>query len=371
MVDDFRRILVVATRQIGDVLLTTPLIGAAQRRWPAARIDVLGFAGTLGVLRGNPAVHSLIEVEPGAGWLRSLPLAARLWKRYDLALITDGGDRAHLYGWIAARTRSGLVPDRASVSWWKLRLLQHAVMVDSSVHVVVEKGRLLAPWLAPAEDWSVEAPPDTALPADVERLLATRPVVVHVPSMQRYKQWPLEHYRTVVRALVDAGHQVVLTGGPAASDRASVAEVCAVAESPHVLDLSGRLDFAQLATLLRRAALYIGPDTSVTHLAAACGTATIALFGPTPPERWGPWPAGARSPAMPPGDISAPGYQRRAESQRVGRVILLQGPGACVPCGRAGCEDRNDSRSDCLDRLGPERVIAQALRVLDGVSVGP
>jgi heptosyltransferase-3 len=239
-------------------------------------------------------------------------------------------------------------------------------MVDSSVHVVVEQGRLLAPWFAQAEDWSVVAPPDVALPADVEGLLMARPVVVHVPSMQRYKQWPLEHYRTVIRALVDAGKQVVLTGGPTASDRASAAEVCAVAESPHVLDLSGRLDFAQLATLLRRAALYIGPDTSVTHLAAGCGTKTIALFGPTPPERWGPWPAGPTSRTMPPGDISAPGYLRRAERQRVGRVIVLQGPGACVPCGRAGCEDRNDSRSDCLDGLGPERVVAEALRLLDG-----
>ena len=68
--DAFARILVICTRQIGDVLLTTPLIDAAKQRWPAARIDVLGFAGTLGMLRGNPQIGELIEVPAGSGWLQ-------------------------------------------------------------------------------------------------------------------------------------------------------------------------------------------------------------------------------------------------------------------------------------------------------------
>src|SRR5690606_34592401 len=49
-----RSVLVVVTRQIGDVLLTTPLIHAARKLWPQAAIDVVGLAGTLGMLRGNP-----------------------------------------------------------------------------------------------------------------------------------------------------------------------------------------------------------------------------------------------------------------------------------------------------------------------------
>ncbi|MEO7338873.1 MAG: LPS core biosynthesis protein, partial [Caldimonas sp.] len=64
---DFRRILVVCTRQIGDVLLTTPLIRATRRRWPDAAIDVLGFTGTLGMLKGNPDIHELIEAPAGSG----------------------------------------------------------------------------------------------------------------------------------------------------------------------------------------------------------------------------------------------------------------------------------------------------------------
>ena len=64
----------IATRQIGDVLLTTPLVRAARRRWPQARIEVLGFQGTLGMLRGNPDVDALIESPARLGWrgLRAL-----------------------------------------------------------------------------------------------------------------------------------------------------------------------------------------------------------------------------------------------------------------------------------------------------------
>jgi len=78
--DRFERILVVCTRQLGDVLLTTPLIRAARERWPAAVIDVLGFGGTLGMLRGNPDIGELIEVPAGSGWVASRRLFGRLWR---------------------------------------------------------------------------------------------------------------------------------------------------------------------------------------------------------------------------------------------------------------------------------------------------
>jgi heptosyltransferase-3 len=356
-----RRIVVVVTRQIGDVLLTTPLIAAAKARWPQAEIDVLGFAGTLAVLAGNPAVSSLIAMEPRSGFRRALPLVRRLWRRYDLALVADPGDRAHLFGAIAGRVRSGVVHDRSA--WWKRRLLRHVVtMLDASTHVVVERARLLEPWADPASPGAVTPPRGSPLPADIEALLRARPVVVHVPSMWRYKQWPLAHFKTLVAALLADGEQVVVTGGPSAEDRAKVAEVCSLAGPPSLVDVAGRLDLAQLSTLLGRAAVYIGPDTSVTHLAAACGAPTIAIYGPTSPQRWGPWPDTEGTSA----DAPLPGYALRASRQQLGRVILLQGPGACVPCGRAGCDDHHQSRSDCLDALDPGRVIGEARRILAG-----
>ncbi|WP_332815774.1 glycosyltransferase family 9 protein [Ramlibacter sp.] len=355
-------ILVVATRQIGDVLLTTPLIRAARTRWPRACIDVIGFAGTLGMLRGNPDLNQLIETPARLGLAGFARLAGRLWRRYDLALVTQASDRAHLIACLAARERSGLLPPRHASNWWKRLLLGHAVVSQgdlASEHVVDEKLRLLAPWTASGSGpVKVIPPPATPLPDDIERLLRPDAVVIHAPSMWPYKQWAPEKFAELARALLARGHQVVLTGSGGARDQACIAPLRELAPPPHLLDVSGRLDFNQLAGLLARAALYIGPDTSVSHLAAATGVPTLAVFGPTNPQRWAPWPATASEAPVQ--------FLRRAPVQSQGNVTLIQAELPCVPCGRAGCENHLQSRSDCLLAITSGQVLAQALRLLTG-----
>jgi heptosyltransferase-3 len=352
-----RSILVVVTRQIGDVLLTTPLIRAAKERWPDAAVDVLGFRGTLGMLQGNADIREVIATEPKLGVGGAVALARRLWKRYDLALVADVGDRAHIIGAIAGRTRAGIVPARNASNWWKKALLAHVVEASGDlgdVHVVREKLQLLAPWRdARTIDPPLIPPKAIALPAELAVQLPARYVVVHAPSMWRYKQWPPEHFASLVDRLMGAGHPVVLTGGPSQQDRALVGQL---RQQTKALD-AGVLDFGQLVTLIKGAALYIGPDTSISHLAAACGTPMIAIFGPTNPQRWAPWPASAEAPLR---------FVRRTEIQTVGGLTLMQAELPCVPCGKAGCEDHRDSRADCLPAISPERVAREALRMLGG-----
>ncbi|MFL6663681.1 MAG: glycosyltransferase family 9 protein [Rhizobacter sp.] len=369
--DRCNRILVVCTRQIGDVLLTTPLIDAARQRWPDAQLDVLGFAGTLGMLRGNPQIAELIEVPAGSGWRRSLGLIRRLWRRYDLALVAQYSDRAHLYGAVAARRRSGQVPAQRHTAWWKRLLLAHAVEVgEERTHAVLEKLELLAPWAPPPAQVRVRPPAARELPAQVEQRLAGTFVVIHVPTLVRYKQWPIAHHIALVQGLLAEGHQVVLSGGPSAADRARTAEVVSgVGGAPgeRLLDLAGALDLGQLVSLLRRAALYIGPDTSITHLAAACETPLLALYGPIDPRIFGPWPQG---------HAAVQPYVRRADRQQLHAItegggagsplVLLQGDPACVPCNQAGCDRHDDSRSECLETMAPQRVLAEARALLGG-----
>lgn len=356
------RILVVATRQIGDVLLTTPLIRTARGRWPLARIEVLGFEGTLGVLRGNPDIDGLIEVPVRLGAAGGARLLWRLWRSYDLALVTDAGDRAHLMGWIAAPRRSGIVPAASGSNWWKKLLLEHVVVAAGdlgALHVAPEKQSLLDPWLGGRDKGrpQVVVPAQAPLPAAVHSALVPGYVVVHSPSMWHYKQWPISHFEALVQALLAQGRQVVLTGSSSQRDQECIAPLRRLAEPPRLLDLSGQLDFNQLVTLLDKAALYIGPDTSVSHLAAASGVPVIAILGPTNPMRWAPWPARADARAL---------FARSAGVQHVGNVTVMQGGLACVPCGRAGCEDHRQSRSDCLVEITPEQVLEQALAILGG-----
>lgn len=351
----FERILVICTRQIGDVLLTTPLIHATRQRWPQARIDVVGFASTLGMLRSNPDVSELIELRPG-GWWHAWPVIRRLWRRYDLALITQRSDREYLCGWLAARWRSGLTPGTGLLASWKRWILQHAVPdSEEALHVVVEKLRLLEPWMEVPGRIEVVAPLPQGLPADVEAKLRSRFAIVHIPSMWRFKRWPLASFEVLIQGLLSDGHQVVLTGGPSAQDRAQVASMRALAEEPDLLDLAGRLNFNQLSRLMDKAALFIGPDTSVTHLAAARDLPVIAIFGPTNPVVWGPFPQGSGS---------LPAFRMSGGCQHVGRVILLQGPQSCVPCRQEGCERHRQSRSECLESINPSHVLSLARQAL-------
>lgn len=357
--DSFTRILVVVPAQLGDVLICTPLIHAARARWPDARIDVLGFAGTLSLLAGNPDVGERIEVARSQGLWAQLRQAARLWRRYDLALVTRTTDRAHLYGFAAARCRSAVVPRSGPGSWWKHRAAQHRVPSRRGTQQVLEKLQLLAPWVDTAASLSLQPPAAQPLPPDIEGQLRRPCVVVQVPSMWRYKQWPLAHYRSVIDGLLADGVQVVLTGSDSRHDQSLVDGVRNMASAPALIDAAGRLTLSQVSSVLQRADAFVGPDTSVTHLAAAVGLPIVSVYGPSLPDAFGPWPRG-HAPAQP--------WQRRAQRQQVGDIVLLQGedrPGEqCVPCGRMGCANRHDSASHCLETLRPERVLAELRAIL-------
>src|SRR5882672_5276496 len=87
------RILVITLRRLGDVLLTTPLIRTLRQGFPRATLDVLLFRGSEGILEGNPDIDDAITMaeRPSAG--ETVALLRSLWRRYDLVVSTQAGDR--------------------------------------------------------------------------------------------------------------------------------------------------------------------------------------------------------------------------------------------------------------------------------------
>ena len=365
-----KRVLFIATRQIGDVLVTTPLISKARALWPDAEFHFLGYRGKLDMLKGNPDIQEWIETSDHPGLGEYWRLFCKIFQRYDLAFVTQPSDRAYFYGSIAAFRRVGVVgahpqgKGKDNKNAWKKAISMHTVEVDYfNQHVIVEKLRLLEPFYpTPAianqalfEDrvW-VTPPAAEALRPHIAKQLRAPYVVIHPGPLTAYKRWPLDHWKTVIEWLSAQGLQVVLSASPAQQDLDLNRDILTLLNlecRDNVLDTQGQLTLAQAGTLLRNALFYIGVDTSISHLAAACNTKTIALFGPTPPSNFGPWPNGFAG--------TAP-YHLRARSQTVGNITILQGPGECVPCRKAGCDDHVNSRSECLNLLEPELVIAAA-----------
>jgi heptosyltransferase-3 len=330
-------ILVVALRRLGDVLLTTPLIRSIRRAWPDATLDVLVFADTAGILDGNPDVDRVVAMPARPTLGQSVAIAARLFKRYHLAVSTQSGDRPTFFALLAGRHHAGPVwpGERA-----KRALLGRSVAAGEGVHRVEEMLRL-ADALGIARVAEVVAPVGTLAS---EHAVTGPYAVIHAAPMFRYKQWTRDGWRALAQALAQRGLAVVATGGPA--DRGYLDEVWR--DVPDVRRLDGRLRWPELAALIAGARVYVGPDTSVTHLAAATGCPTIALFGPTDPRLWGPWPAhGLPTPWAAAGTIQ----QRR-------NVWLVQNPLPCLPCQQEGCDRHLTSRAQCLDELTPGQVLA-------------
>ena len=349
----FSKILIISCSQIGDVLITTPLIQRTQALWPDAEIDFLGLANALPILQGNPFLKEVIATKRKQGWRASWNLIKRITRQYDLAVIAQPNDRSYLYGWLAAPVRVGVATPGLEDRGWKRWITRDQVPIDYfQQHVATEKLRLLSTFEATkASTQAVAMTPPAIQPLPPSVQLPDRYVVIHPTPLNAYKRWPKANWVALIEFITASKMPVVFSGGPDQTDallRDELLGALSAEAKSRVFDTTGQLIFGQLTGLLNRASAYIGIDTSITHLAAACGIPTLALFGPTPPTNFGPWPNGF---------VGAQPYQLKALTQTVKNVTILQGEGACVPCRKSGCEDTPNSPSRCLEEMSAERVI--------------
>lgn len=334
------RILVIALRRLGDVLLATPLIRSMRAAWPSATIDVLVFANTAGILEGNPDINNVITMPAQPSFGESIALARSLWRRYALAVSTQAGDRPSAFAFLAGKVSVALGEDSAK-GRWKSRIFDRIVRFESGVHRVEETMRFADALGIPRQPQVVPPRAEGALGF----LAGNRYAVIHAAPFYRYKQWTDTGWRALAADLRARKIAVVTTGGGGDEERAYLDRVW---QGSDVRRLDGRLNWQQLAALLAGAEVYVGPDTSVTHLAAATGCRTVALFGPTDPRLWGPWPYEGLSELW----LAAGSIQHR------GNVWLVQNAFPCLPCQLEGCERKVESESICLMDMAPQAVIA-------------
>jgi heptosyltransferase III len=340
------RILVVSLRRIGDVLLTTPLIRSLRLAWPDAEIDVLVFTGTAGIVKGNPDIDRIIGMPTRPSLAETCKLAWQLWKQYDLAVSTQSGDRPTMFAIASGRTHAGLTePDGPKlgtmIKRWALHRSTPAV---PNIHRVEQMLRL-------ADALGIRRVAELVCPAagPVEPVeTGEQYAVIHAAPMFRYKQWTREGWRALAAGLTRRGLAIIAISGPDAAEREYLEDVWRGVAGVRPVGWPGTV------SLLKRARVYIGPDTSVSHLAAATGCPTVALFGPMDPRIWGPWPVGG---------MTVP-WQASGTIQHHGNVWLVQNPLPCLPCTFEGCERHIHSASACLEELTAQQVLAAVDRAL-------
>lgn len=355
------KVLVVATRRIGDVLLATPLIGTLKRAWPTAKIDVLTFENTEGFITANPDINQVITVAEKRRFWPHIKFLFSIVRRYDLALSILAGDRPVFYAWVAGKYRVGLVEDEFKQRWKRLLLNRWAFFDNRDTHTVLMNLKLAdilgidrLPEIKVSWQKADETHVASILPFDMR----SEPyAILHVYPKFPYKRWQQDGWKDLGKWLGDKRILVVLTGGNAEEELAYVERISKLLPR-NTINMAGKLSLSEVAFLAGRACLYVGLDTAVTHMAAGLGIPTVAIYGPTNPVKWGPWPKNA---------AQGNPYTRKG-SQSAGNVILVQGTGDCVPCHKEGCAQHIDSLSDCLQRLPADLVIDAAQKALTTAS---
>jgi heptosyltransferase III len=341
------KILLISLRYLGDVLLTTPVLRSLRLAYPNAQLHVLVYDTTAAMLVGNPDVDYVITTPLRIKLPEYVALIKRLFKQYDLAVVTQTGDRPFWYGLLAAKEQLAVVPSKGQTGWWKRFVVRYWLEFDNTnTHTVLQNLRLLD--LIGVHKQYGLVPPQCLPNQTVSHLpLLSEPYVVLHPYPQwAYKRWPLASWVALGQYLQGLGFVIVLSGGNGQEELAYIADIFSQLEAKAV-NLAGQLSLAQLTHVIANAKLYVGPDTGTTHLAAATGVKVIALYGPTNPIKWAPWPYDFSQDDNPFAKVG---------NQIVNNVCLLQGAGDCVPCHQEGCEKYRQSYSRCLDDLAIKEV---------------
>jgi heptosyltransferase-3 len=347
-----RTILIVCVRLIGDVILSTPLIGLLKEAYPEAAIDMLVNRGTGEFLEKDPRVRRVLYAKNrelrGEAVPRERNYIGEIFRKYDLAVNLNASDRgtiAVLLG--GTKARVGFYPGGSAwKDFWKKRVLTHPLPFPFSIHLA-RNCELAAKALGiPVPRLEARVFWDSADEAKVAGMLREKGVttpyfVVHPFARWKYKYWRTERFAETSDVIADRyGLVPVWTSSPDDEEMRLLRDGAALCRrSPAVF--TGSFTLNQMTCLLSRASLYVGLDTAVSHLAATTGIPMIVLFGPTIAERWSPWnndgPVAQQCP-------------RPRGIQRTGNFLLVQKDWECVPCGTAGCDDRG-GESRCMAEI--------------------
>jgi heptosyltransferase-2 len=335
------KILLVQTSFLGDIILSTPLIGALKKRYPQADIWMLTTPAGEALVSRDPFLGGVLifDKRRNDAGLKGLWLTAQRLKsdRFDRVYSLHRSVRTTLLLWLSR------IPQRIGYRQAKLHFLYHrtvprpraphdvirnlSLLSDDMPNADIKKGvlRLFPPVL---EELSSPI-------AAIYRQLQNSPYIVLVPgSAWHTKQWHWRNYRQVAQHFHDQGYPVVLLG--ANTDKATTT---AITRGLDMLDLAGQTSIAEAMFIVKHAGLVVCNDSMSLHLCSAFKVPNVAIYCATSPKfGFGPW-------------------RNRA-------VVVEKNDLPCKPCHRHGSAKCPIGTEACMRELPPQTVIEAAESLL-------
>lgn len=347
----YNNILLVQLGDIGDVALTTPTIRAVRNACPEARISILVRKPFGNLLLADPNLYEIIETPKTLGsaiklLLEHVQIIRRLRKaRFDLVIDLRTGDRGAILSFFTgAPTRVGRQGGRKQF-WHEIlftRIIRDLRKGSPSAHPGADQSLSVVRELGIDTENSTPqlyvAPTDLlharALLAEAGITSGTNIVTVNPFSRWKYKEWDNSKWGEVIDRIWETHHMpAVLIGSP---DEAAALQEMVAGREDRTINLAGRTTLAELAAVLSLSSLHLGVDSAAPHIAAAVGTPTVTIHGPSDWRAW-----------------RIVNEKHKVVSQTMD----------CVPCNMKGCGGCGQSR--CLDELTAKPVIHATLKLLE------
>ena len=267
-----RRLLFITLSNIGDLVMTTPLLEALHLSYPDHLIDVVADQRSSELLRPCPYLGRLIHKDKNAGLSGSWALIQTLREYpYDVA--------------IDLRTAFLTLLIRCGQRGFKRR------GTSAGDHAVQHHFTALAAILGP----QIDIPPqrlwvdqDAAQTASelLREIPAGRRLVVAPGANWPGKIWPIDRYQDMIEELRSDFDAVIVVGSAQDKDRGRQLQESSVFP---VVNLAGRTTLLEVAACMAGASAFVGNDSGLGHMAAALGVPTLTVFGPGRPQRYRPW----------------------------------------------------------------------------------
>lgn len=339
-------------RNIGDVLLITPLISNLKYNFPDATIDIALNKGTEEMITLNPNVNEVIIYDREK--IKVLSFIKKFYseikfglfirkKQYDLIINTTKGERGTQLALISgAKTKIGY----KSKNIFFKKVFNFIIPPQLSRHVVESNLDVLRTLGLPINDKKVEIFWDKKDEIQVDKLVGYKNFI-HIHPVSRWLFKCVDD-KTIAKIIdyceITLKNKVVLTCAPLKQELDKIQSILSHCQSQPMI-LGGKLSLKECAYLNSKARFFIGVDTAIMHISAANNTPVLAFFGPSGSDHWGPWD----------NDLMESGYLKNFGNQKMGKHTVIQRDWDCVPCSKAGCD--NSKISECLINIDMNLII--------------
>lgn len=298
---EYSNILIIKMSSVGDIIHAIPTAAALRERFPKAKISWLVHPQFAGFIPEAPCIDEVLYFDKVAfkkmSWSEKLRFMKNFRdelhaKHFDLVIDLQGLFKS---GAVAAMTGC-----KNKIGYCEMRegsgLISKAVTGTHAKDHVIERYLDVARYLG-AKVEGVHFPMSALKEetAKIHKILKEKGLeeekkyVVLVPGARwETKQWPVEYYAKLAELLIEADYAVVLAGGPA--DKPLGEKIVELTKgNKEIFDLIGNTSLKELAVLIRDGVFFISGDTGPLHMASAYGKPLISMYGPTKPERTGPY----------------------------------------------------------------------------------